>query len=113
MLMSQSAGEYSSVRLIGNLNKDYCIQMPRFTSFGSRLQFPAKSPTLDDDLLKVSFQKFTEFMCSSLCGSHTPIVKRQILSIYRTTGLVSFPFVLAASTSDVVPNFSHIYTINV
>jgi len=83
--------------------------MLRFMSFGSRLRFPVKSPTLDDDLLKVSYQKFTEFMCSSLCRSHTPIVKRQTLSIYRTTGLVSFLFVLAASTSDVVPNFPHIH----
>lgn len=79
-----------------------------FTSFGSRLRFSVKSPKLDDDLLKVSFQKFTDFMCSSLCRGHTPIVKGQTLSIYRTTGLVPFPFMLAASTSDVVPNFPHI-----
>jgi hypothetical protein len=83
--------------------------MLRFTSFGSKLRFPVKSPTLDEDLLKVSSQKFSDFMCSSLCKSHTPIVKRQNLSIYRTIGFFSFPFVLAASTSDVVPNFPHIH----
>jgi len=80
-----------------------------FTSFGSRLRFPVKYPTLDDDLLKVSCQKFTAFMYNSFCKSHTPVVKRQNLSIYRTIGFVSFTFVLAASTSDVVPNFHHIH----